>query len=1095
MHDYASLLLEHPVELRSRGRDYMKQGRVHVLYQSKEHVEALVRGTRSYSVELRLGRRGWTTSCTCPAHRDRGQCKHVCAVSWTLSSQDEATLQRVLDDEKELDEEELIEDPKPVGNVNEFASRLRLDKSMPVKTRLRLLEQILADFRRNDDKRENLVEPAASRSRRFLHALESNPPIVGSPRRSVGLEYHIRPTRSGPDTTTIEVRSTRHFADGTTRTSRALLVGIDKNLLDETDRMAVAVLVDGPQLSGRSYSYPGRQNEFTLQPELQRLLLPKLAEAERLFLATSDASSPIPLVPDDRGPWLFRLDVESGPGSFELEGALERADERIPLAELDLMLAGGFAIARGRWLVVDWHGARAWASHLREAKHLTIPREQASDLVRILARMPLSMPVQAQGLIEDLTGPPRPVLILFASESGGKQIPARIDFEYAGERFRRAGPGVIVKGERVLRARRAAESESEACAQFSAAGGKLYASARESIDGSIELNRMGSVVRALIGQAWLVEGEGLKLRTSGSFALSVSTGIDWFDVEARIEFDGVSLELPALLEAVANRQPLVRLSDGSFGLVPEEWLAQWGALSALGEVREGSLRVKHTRGFLLDCLLAERTGLQTDAAFDAMRTRLARAREPEPTREPAGFRGELREYQRAGLGWLAFMSEAGLGACLADDMGLGKTIQLLALVLRRKKKSRGPTLVVAPKTLIFNWESEAERFTPELSVLVHHGLGRARKSSALEDVDLVVTTYGTLRQDAQMLGAMRFDMVVLDEAQAIKNASSQSAKAARILQADQRIALTGTPIENRLEDMLSIFEFLNPGLLEGSRLLRKLLDGSGDVEVARLAARALGPFILRRTKTQVLTDLPDKTEQIVSCELEGPQRREYNALRDHYRRTLLAKVDEVGIEKAGMNVLEALLRLRQAACHLALVDASHARTRSAKLDTLFEMLAELRDSGHKALIFSQFTSFLALVRVELDARKIKYEYLDGKTRKRDACVDRFQQDPATSLFLISLKAGGVGLNLTAADYVFLLDPWWNPAVERQAIDRTHRIGQTRAVTAYRLVARDTVEEKVLALQDRKRALADALFEGTGSGLRELTREDLEAILA
>jgi SNF2 family DNA or RNA helicase len=336
---------------------------------------------------------------------------------------------------------------------------------------------------------------------------------------------------------------------------------------------------------------------------------------------------------------------------------------------------------------------------------------------------------------------------------------------------------------------------------------------------------------------------------------------------------------------------------------------------------------------------------------------------------------------------------------------------------------------------------------------------------------------------------------VLDEAQAIKNATSQSAKAARLLHADQRFALTGTPIENRVEDLLSIFEFLNPGLLEGSRVLRQLLEGDDELETARLAARALGPFILRRTKEQVLTELPKKSEQVVHCELEGAQRREYDALREHYRSTLLAKVDQVGIEKAGMSVLEALLRLRQAACHLALIDKQHAKTPSAKLDTLFEMLEELRDSGHKALVFSQFTSFLALVKPELDKRKLNFAYLDGKTRDREKRVEDFQRDPSTSVFLISLKAGGVGLNLTAADYVFLLDPWWNPAVERQAIDRTHRIGQTRPVTAYRLVARDTVEDKVLALQERKRALADALFEGAGSALRELTRADLEAILS
>jgi SNF2 family DNA or RNA helicase len=336
---------------------------------------------------------------------------------------------------------------------------------------------------------------------------------------------------------------------------------------------------------------------------------------------------------------------------------------------------------------------------------------------------------------------------------------------------------------------------------------------------------------------------------------------------------------------------------------------------------------------------------------------------------------------------------------------------------------------------------------------------------------------------------------VLDEAQAIKNHAAQAAKAARLLRADLRLALTGTPVENRLADMLSIFEFLNPGFLEGSRVLRNLLKNAGDeLQVARLASRALRPFLLRRTKEEVLAELPPKTEQVVLCELTGAQHKEYAALREHYRRSVLGKIDELGLDRARMNVLEALLRLRQAACHLALIDPARAEAPAAKLETLLPMLEEVLAAGHKALVFSQFTSFLALLRKDLDARGLAYQYLDGRTRDREAKVRAFQEDRACGLFVISLKAGGVGLNLTAADYVFLLDPWWNPAVERQAVDRTHRIGQTRAVTAYRLVAKDTVEEKVLALQAEKRALVEALFEGQGRALGELTRQELEWLL-
>jgi SNF2 family DNA or RNA helicase len=337
--------------------------------------------------------------------------------------------------------------------------------------------------------------------------------------------------------------------------------------------------------------------------------------------------------------------------------------------------------------------------------------------------------------------------------------------------------------------------------------------------------------------------------------------------------------------------------------------------------------------------------------------------------------------------------------------------------------------------------------------------------------------------------------VILDEAQAIKNSSTEAAKATRLLRGRQRLVLTGTPIENRLADLWSLFEFLNPGMLGAVSVFRNLVGGEQNGEGRAVLARALRPFILRRTKQQVATDLPEKLEQTIFCDLDETQRKLYDELREHYRLSLLTHVDSVGINKSKMQVLEALLRLRQAACHPGLIDKTRANESSAKLDALVEQLEDVLAEGHKVLVFSQFTSFLALLRTRLDESKTTYEYLDGKTRDRQAKVERFQTDESCKLFLISLKAGGVGLNLTAADYVFLLDPWWNPAVEAQAIDRTHRIGQTRRVFAYRLIARDTVEEKVLKLQQTKRDLADAIITADNSVISKLGREDLELLLS
>ena len=403
--------------------------------------------------------------------------------------------------------------------------------------------------------------------------------------------------------------------------------------------------------------------------------------------------------------------------------------------------------------------------------------------------------------------------------------------------------------------------------------------------------------------------------------------------------------------------------------------------------------------------------------------------------------------------------------------------------------------MVVPKSLVFNWKQEAARFTPRLRVLDHTGL--TRDVNGFADYDVILTTYGTLRRDAAEFKDIEFDYIVLDEAQAIKNAGTESAKAARLLRGRNRLALSGTPVENHLGELWSIFEFLNPGML-GAASVFKLAGGAGaqsqrrDPPPAGPRAAALHPAAHQgaggaRTAA--------KSEQTIFCELETAAAQALQRAARALPQSLLNAVAAQGLAKSKIQVLEALLRLRQAACHPGLLDPKRRNDPSAKLDVLIDHLGEIVDEGHKALVFSQFTSLLAIVRERLDEAGIVYEYLDGATRDRQQRVERFQNDPDCRLFLISLKAGGLGLNLTAAEYVFLLDPWWNPAVEAQAVDRAHRIGQTRQVFAYRLIARDTVEEKVLQLQNTKRDLAAAIISEDNSLIRNLQREDLELLLS
>ncbi len=431
---------------------------------------------------------------------------------------------------------------------------------------------------------------------------------------------------------------------------------------------------------------------------------------------------------------------------------------------------------------------------------------------------------------------------------------------------------------------------------------------------------MPRVVRELLHSGWHVEAEGKAFRQPGSTRVDVSSGIDWFELHAEVDYGDATASLPQLLEALRRGDTMVPLGDGSFGLLPEEWLARFAPLAGLGTKEEGRLRFRRNQAGLLDALLAAQPEVRVDEVFERVRQGLRRFQGVRAPAQPEGFTGQLRDYQREGVGWMEFLREFGFGGCLADDMGVGKTAQVLAVLESRRAEGKGPSLVVAPKSLMFNWRVESARFTPRLRVLEHTGL--ARDVELIAKHDLVLSTYGTLLRDAPQLAEIEFDYVVLDEAQAIKNASTASAKAVRLLRGAHRLALSGTPVENHLGELWSLFEFLNPGMLGEAKVL-KLAGGlarNPSEEARRLLAQALRPFILRRTKQQVARELPAKTEQTIFCELEATERKQYDELRKHYRESLLRRVKEQGLGRSKMHLLEALLRLRQAACHPGLLD-------------------------------------------------------------------------------------------------------------------------------------------------------------------------------
>jgi len=546
-----------------------------------------------------------------------------------------------------------------------------------------------------------------------------------------------------------------------------------------------------------------------------------------------------------------------------------------------------------------------------------------------------------------------------------------------------------------------------------------------------------------------------------------------------------SVDAATVVRAWEDGLGLVPLQGGGFAPLPQAWLDQHGGVLArllAARAADGRL-ANHALLALAD--LCDDLDQPPPAGLDRLAP-LAESFERLPEAKlPADLRATLRPYQKVAVNWLAFLRSVGLGGILADDMGLGKTIE--AMCLFEKK-----CLVVAPTSVLPNWQAELARFRPSLRVSVYHG--PARK---LDDADVTLTTYAILRLDSAELSARHFDLVVLDEAQAIKNPDSQVARAAYALSAEFRIAMTGTPVENRLEELWSLMHFANRGLLGGRRefdaeFARPVADGSAGA-AANLRQR-IRPFVMRRRKAEVAPELPPRTEATLKVVLDERERAVYDAVRAATQAELVASMS--GADEKGFSVmkaLEALLRLRQAACHRGLLPGQKADT-SAKVEALLESLENAAADGHKALVFSQWTSLLDLIEPALNNAGIPYTRLDGSTRDRGEVVSKFQSEDGPPVMLISLKAGGTGLNLTAADHVFLCDPWWNPAVEDQAADRAHRIGQDRPVTIYRLIAVDTVEERILDLQEKKRALGEAAL-GDGGAAASLTREDLMALLA
>jgi SNF2 family DNA or RNA helicase len=568
-------------------------------------------------------------------------------------------------------------------------------------------------------------------------------------------------------------------------------------------------------------------------------------------------------------------------------------------------------------------------------------------------------------------------------------------------------------------------------------------------------------------------------------------------IKGKIHYGSFTVDLDQAVGAFNRRDHFVQMGNGHVALLPTS-LEQL-PLQELAEECEtvgDEIRIKRTQFHIFDAISQTVPTISVEEQLQTLRNNLANHQQIDSVVLPNDFHGILRPYQQEGLNWLDFLYKMNLNGILADDMGLGKTIQVIAFLSTLKTK--GPILVVMPTSLIFNWKRELETFLPSAKCLVHQGAQREQSLEALENDHIILTTYTTLRMDLPLFSRMHFHCVILDEAQAIKNAQTQTFQAVCRLKASFRLSMTGTPIENHLMELWSHLQFLQPGLLGTQESFQaEIQAGASDMRFVQRIRKKVRPFMLRRTKDQVAKDLPEKIEQTVWVELGPEQRILYDRFLSGVKQGVLKKIAIDGLGAARMEVLEALLRLRQICCHPLLIgqqDDLGETAQSAKLESLMNDLEQSHEEGKKAIVYSQFTSMLSLISKACKERRWNFVMLDGTTKDREQVVDKFQNDPETTLFLISLKAGGAGLNLTAADHVFLFDPWWNQAVENQAIDRAHRIGQTKTIVAKRYIAIETVEEKMMTLKSAKKNLSTELIDGDPSA-SPLSAEDFMYLLS
>ena len=712
--------------------------------------------------------------------------------------------------------------------------------------------------------------------------------------------------------------------------------------------------------------------------------------------------------------------------------------------------------------------------------------QTVSDMSNAILRVKEIAPIQQFSLFD--TG---------AADSSEKNIVLELLFEYQSFTFWAGQGGSITKVDRTDDSFTIYKAERDYGLE------RVYIDALKEagldLDGKVRKMPYGEGVEWLNDNYKALESTGVEIRFEKrggesqrifvgerSITVEVEEGRDWFDIKGRVKFGSFEIPFVRVLSYIKQNKHQMILPNGEYVQIPQAWFEEYKALVDFCKIEDGKVVIAKYHCVVADELMRE---AKIKLSIKDNMRRLLEHKLDVDFDLPVHFNGELRHYQQQGYNWLRLLDDLSLGGCLADDMGLGKTIQTLCLLQWLKEQNRGITMLVVPTSLVYNWEQEAAKFTPGLKVHVHTGNQRSRNAEDFKNVDVLLTSYGVLRRDKHILSAIPFNYVILDEAQAIKNPQSDITQVCLSLTARRFLTLTGTPLENSLTDLWSQVHFFNRNMLgSASHFLRTCKQP----EKQELYRQLLKPFLLRRNKTEVLTDLPEKSIIVQWCDMSDEQQRFYRDIRNSYRDKFLENKDS-NDKVNPMILLEGLLRLRQTANHPVLAEKEYTED-SGKFDTVCQMLDEIIAQGDKVLVFSSFVEHLKLYRNYLDERQIDYCYLDGSTKDRRAEVERFQNDDKSRVFLLSLKAGGVGLNLTRASYVFLLDPWWNPAAEAQAFDRAHRIGQQNKVFVYKFITRNTIEEKIIKLQAEKLQLFDTMINSDNEILKQLNVNDVMRLI-